>query len=85
MTPEQFATEPGLACDGFGTALCPIVAVWCHIVLAMTFCEMEAPVQGNDYDQAHTHKDIYAGYTRFVKYSTGSVIVLVILMALFLL
>jgi Ni,Fe-hydrogenase I cytochrome b subunit len=62
-----------------------IMAVWCHIVLAVPFYKMEAPVQGNDYELTNTHKDIYAGYTRFVKYSTGSVIALVVLMALFLL
>ncbi len=46
---------------------------------------MEAQVQGSEYDQTITHKNIYAGYTRFVKYSTVSVIVLLVLMALFLL
>ncbi|WP_114088601.1 aa3-type cytochrome c oxidase subunit IV [Thalassospira profundimaris] len=42
-------------------------------------------MQGNDYDLTSTHKNIYDGYVRFIKYSTGSVIAIVVLMALFLL
>ncbi|AUG52355.1 hypothetical protein CSC3H3_06225 [Thalassospira marina] len=63
----------------------PNMAISCPVVLAVIFYRMEAPVQGNDYELTSTHKDIYAGYTRFVKYATGSVIAIVVLMALFLL
>ena len=45
----------------------------------------EANVQGSDYDEVETHVENYHGFTKVVTYGTGSVIVLLILMAIFLL
>lgn len=42
-------------------------------------------MQGSDYDEVETHVENYHGFTKFVTYGTGSVIVLLILMAIFLL
>ncbi|WP_217701530.1 aa3-type cytochrome c oxidase subunit IV [Thalassospira lucentensis] len=45
---------------------------------------MEATLQGNDYDQTQTHVEIYNGFTTFMKWSTLSVIGILVLMAIFL-
>ncbi|WP_197460792.1 aa3-type cytochrome c oxidase subunit IV [Thalassospira sp. MCCC 1A02491] len=45
----------------------------------------EVDLQGNDYELTETHVAIYEGFTSFVKWSTISVIAILILMAIFLL
>ncbi|MCC9625754.1 aa3-type cytochrome c oxidase subunit IV [Thalassospira sp. MA62] len=42
-------------------------------------------MQGNEYEFTDTHVDIYHGFVSFVKWSTISIVVLLILMAIFLL